>query len=84
MKPVFVAIFMVIVVVAVTDTTALLQCGENEAHGCEPCCPQSEVTCQNKVALPCNKPCVHICKTKCVCAAGYLRDTNSGKCVKDC
>ncbi|CAG9837870.1 unnamed protein product [Diabrotica balteata] len=84
MKTIFFAIFMVIVVAAVADPIALPQCGENEIRGCESCCPELEVTCQNKIPQLCLKPCPMICKFKCVCTLGYLRDTNTGKCVKDC
>ncbi|XP_050504005.1 uncharacterized protein LOC126882962 isoform X2 [Diabrotica virgifera virgifera] len=85
MKTVFVAIFMVMVVASVAGRSPfVLECGENEVDGCEPCCPQSEVTCQNKVSQPCDGDCPFICIMKCVCAKGYLRDTKSGKCVTDC
>uniref|UniRef100_A0A6P7GSA8 Chymotrypsin inhibitor Ani s 6-like n=1 Tax=Diabrotica virgifera virgifera TaxID=50390 RepID=A0A6P7GSA8_DIAVI len=84
MKIVFVAIFMVLVVAATADIIGLPHCGEHEIQGCEPCCPESEVTCQNKVPQPCNERCFMICRHKCVCDQGYLRDTSTGKCVQDC
>ncbi|CAG9835370.1 unnamed protein product [Diabrotica balteata] len=79
MKTVFLAIFMVMIVASLADIIHLSRgnCGENEVEDCEPCCPQAEVTCQNKVAQPCGQPCPLSCIIKCVCAKGYFRDTTS-------
>ncbi|CAG9837871.1 unnamed protein product [Diabrotica balteata] len=61
------------------------ECGQNEEAGCEPCCPEQEITCQNKKPRPCPElGCLPICNFKCVCVDGYIRDTISGKCVKNC
>uniref|UniRef100_A0A6P7GC87 Chymotrypsin inhibitor Ani s 6-like isoform X1 n=1 Tax=Diabrotica virgifera virgifera TaxID=50390 RepID=A0A6P7GC87_DIAVI len=86
MKTLFVAIFMVMVVASVAELIKFGRgdCGENEVEDCEPCCPQEEVTCQNKVAQSCGHPCPLSCVHKCVCAKGYFRNTKSGKCVTDC
>uniref|UniRef100_A0A6P7GLU6 Venom peptide SjAPI-like n=1 Tax=Diabrotica virgifera virgifera TaxID=50390 RepID=A0A6P7GLU6_DIAVI len=85
-------LFLVFLLVAVMAHSSLQKAalfptcdGENEVQGCEPCCPELEVSCQKKVPGTCPSPiCLAICKLKCVCAQGYLRDQVSGKCVKDC
>uniref|UniRef100_A0A6P7H6K3 Chymotrypsin inhibitor-like n=1 Tax=Diabrotica virgifera virgifera TaxID=50390 RepID=A0A6P7H6K3_DIAVI len=61
-----------------------LECGENAVQGCAPCCPEAEATCSNKVPQPCPGICTRECRIQCRCVQGYLKDTATGKCVKEC
>ncbi|XP_050510127.1 venom peptide SjAPI-like isoform X2 [Diabrotica virgifera virgifera] len=91
----FIAVFLLVAVLAQNslqeEEDALIpfpKChGENEQAqpGCAPCCPEQEVSCQNKVPRACPSPiCPYSCELKCYCTEGYLRDNVSGKCVKNC
>ncbi|CAG9837872.1 unnamed protein product [Diabrotica balteata] len=61
-----------------------LNCGENAVQSCAPCCPEAEATCSNKVPQPCRGICTQDCRFYCRCVEGYLKDTATGKCVKEC
>ncbi|CAG9837873.1 unnamed protein product [Diabrotica balteata] len=61
-----------------------LKCGENAVQGCAPCCPEAEATCSNKVPQKCSGICTRECRIQCRCIQGYLKDTETGKCVKEC
>ena len=48
------------------------ECGDN---GCQP-------TCMDLVGEPATEPCIPYCVTHgCICAAGLIRDTDTGRCV---
>ncbi|CAH1285087.1 unnamed protein product [Diabrotica balteata] len=78
----------VVVLLIVVFTQLLVQidakCGPEETPGCAPCCPEEEVTCENKVAQKCPGVCSVICKLQCNCKSGYFKDTETGKCIKEC